>query len=169
MGQFSLFTYLRPFLETVTRIDVSTLSLVLLMMGTAGFVGTLLIGNFLKDGLYRTVIVIPVVMAVIGVALIAFGSSFAVTSALLVLWGLLATSAPVGWWTWLSRVLPNDAEAGGGLMVAVVQLAITLGAVVGGLLFDMSGHQSTFTVSAVILLIAAFLAVLTSRQGRTAV
>jgi predicted MFS family arabinose efflux permease len=169
MGQFSLFTYLRPFLETVTRIDVSILSLVLLMMGTAGFVGTLLIGNFLKDGLYRTVIVIPVVMAVIGVALIAFGSSFAVTSALLVLWGLLATSAPVGWWTWLSRVLPNDAEAGGGLMVAVVQLAITLGAVVGGLLFDMSGHQSTFTVSAVILLIAAFLAVLTSRQGRTAV
>jgi predicted MFS family arabinose efflux permease len=169
MGQFSLFTYLRPFLETVTRIDVSTLSLVLLMMGTAGFVGTLLIGNFLKDGLYRTVIVIPVVMAVIAVALIAFGSSFAVTASLLVLWGLLATSAPVGWWTWLSRVLPNDAEAGGGLMVAVVQLAITLGAVVGGLLFDMSGHQSTFTASAVILLIAVFLAVLTSRQGQTAV
>jgi predicted MFS family arabinose efflux permease len=138
------------------------------MMGTAGVVGTLLIGNFLKQGLYRTVIVIPVVMAVIAVALIAFGSSFAVTASLLVLWGLLATSAPVGWWTWLSRVLPNDAEAGGGLMVAVVQLAITLGAVVGGLLFDMSGHQMTFAASAVLLLVAAFLTVLTSRKGRTA-
>ena len=30
MGQFALFTYLRPFLETVTRVDVSTLSLILL-------------------------------------------------------------------------------------------------------------------------------------------
>lgn len=169
MGQFSLFTYLRPFLETVTQIDVTMLSLVLLMMGSAGFVGTLLIGNFLKDGtIYRTLIVIPLVMAVIAVALIAFGGSFAVTATLLVLWGLFATSAPVGWWTWLSRTVPRDVEAGGGLMVAVVQLAITLGAVVGGLLYDMSGHQSTFTVSAVILLVAAVLAVLTARRDRSA-
>ncbi|MFN8682541.1 hypothetical protein ACDP63_15580 [Paracoccus sp. P2] len=106
--------------------------------------------------------------AAIAVALIAFGGSFAVTAALLVLWGLLATSAPVGWWTWLSRTLPHDAEAGGGLMVAVVQLAITLGAVVGGLLFDASGYQSTFTASAVILLVAAVLAALTSRKDRAA-
>jgi hypothetical protein len=33
MGQFALFTYLRPFLETVTRVDVSTLSLILLALG----------------------------------------------------------------------------------------------------------------------------------------
>lgn len=168
MGQFSLFTYLRPFLETVTQIDVETLSLVLLMMGSAGFVGTLLIGGFLKNGLYRTLIVIPVLMAVIAVALIVFGSSFALAATLLVLWGLFATSAPVGWWTWLSRTLPRDAEAGGGLMVAVVQLAITVGAVVGGLLYDMSGYRSTFAASAVILLIAALLAVLTARRGRSA-
>lgn len=169
MGQFSLFTYLRPFLETVTQIQVATLSLVLLMMGSAGFIGTVLIGTFLKDHrLYRTLTVIPAVMAVLALALIAFGSSFAMTAFLLVLWGLLATSAPVGWWTWLSRTLPRDAEAGGGLMVAVVQLAITLGAVVGGLLFDASGYRITFAASALILLVAVGLAVLTSRKDRAA-
>lgn len=166
MGQFALFTYLRPFLETVTLIDVSTLSLVLLMMGVAGFVGTSLIGGFLKDGLFRTLIVIPALMAVIAVSLIAFGSGFAVTATLLGIWGLVGTAAPVGWWTWLAISLPEDAEAGGGLMVAVIQLAITLGAVVGGMLFDMSGYQSTFGFSAVLLVIATFLAVLTSRIGR---
>src|SRR5882762_2767021 len=31
MGQFALFTYVRPFLETVTRVDASTLSLLLLI------------------------------------------------------------------------------------------------------------------------------------------
>ena len=61
---------------------------------------------------------------------------------LLAAWGLFATAAPVGWWTWLARSLPDDAEAGGGLMVAVVQLSIALGSTVGGLLFDHSGHQS---------------------------
>ncbi|WP_139803866.1 MFS transporter, partial [Cronobacter sakazakii] len=36
MGQFALFTYVRPFLETVTRVSVPTLSLILLGIGTAG-------------------------------------------------------------------------------------------------------------------------------------
>ena len=168
MGQFALFTYIRPFLETVTHVDISTLSLVLLMIGIAGFVGTSLIGGFLKDRLYRTLIIIPVSMAVIAVALIVFGYDLAVTATVLGIWGLIGTAAPVGWWTWLARSLPQDAEAGGGLMVAVIQLAITLGAVIGGLLFDMSGYQMTFAASAVLLLVAAFLTVLTSRKGRTA-
>jgi predicted MFS family arabinose efflux permease len=40
MGQFALFTYVRPFLETVTHVSVSTLSLILLGIGVAGFIGT---------------------------------------------------------------------------------------------------------------------------------
>ncbi len=167
MGQFSLFTYLRPFLETVVHVDVSTLSLLLLMMGVTGFIGTTLIGTLLKVGLYRTLVTIPVLMALIASALILFGGGAAVTAVLLGLWGLFATSAPVGWWTWLARTLPDDAEAGGGLMVAVVQLAITFGAIVGGLLFDTSGYQATFGASAILLVIAAILAVLASRS-RTA-
>ena len=35
-------------------------------------------------------------------------------------------------------------------MVAIVQLAITAGASVGGFLFDASGYQSTFGLSAAI-------------------
>lgn len=165
MGQFTLFTYLRPFLESVTGVDVSMLSLLLLMMGLAGFVGTTLIGGFIKDGLYRTLTIIPLLMAGIAVALVAFGASFAATAVLLILWGLFATSAPVGWWTWLSGTLPRDAEAGGGLMVAVVQLAITLGATVGGLLFDRSGYKATFVVSAILLVVAASLAAATRRAS----
>ena len=52
MGQFTLVTYLRPFLEAVTHVGVSTLSLLLLIIGVAGFVGTILIGPFLKENLY---------------------------------------------------------------------------------------------------------------------
>lgn len=47
MGQFALFTYVRPFLETVTKVQVPTLSLILLVMGIAGFIGTLFIGKAL--------------------------------------------------------------------------------------------------------------------------
>ncbi|HDP9768360.1 MFS transporter [Escherichia coli] len=104
-------------------------------------------------------------MAVIGGALIAFGTNMPTTAALLTIWGLFATAAPVGWWTWLARSLPKDAEAGGGLMVAVIQLSITLGATVGGLLFDMGGYQSAFGAGALRLLFCASLAFPTSRVG----
>lgn len=163
MGQFALFTYVRPFLETVAHVNVSTLSLILLGIGMAGFIGTALIGTFLRHGLYRTLIVIPILMAAIAVTLIPFGASVGVVAALLVVWGLLATSAPVGWWSWIAQALPKDAEAGGGLMVAVIQLATALGSTVGGVLFDSSGYESTFVASAIVLLLAALLSLLTSR------
>ncbi|MFW0755345.1 MFS transporter [Pseudomonas sp. H11T01] len=166
MGQFMLFTYLRPFLETVTHVSVSMLSLMLLVLGLAGLAGTFLIEAFLKNGLHRTLIVIPILMAVIALALVSFGSSAATTTVLLGLWGLVATAAPVGWWTWLARTLPDAAEAGGGLMVAIIQLAIASGATVGGLVFDSSGYQATFELSATLLGVAAALAFLAARATR---
>ena len=166
MGQFALFTYLRPFLETVTKVDVSTLSLMLLGVGVAGVVGTTLIGALLKEhSMYRTLIVMPLLMAAIALALLAFGGSTPMVALLLGLWGLVATAAPVGWWTWLARSLPQDAEAGGGLIVAVVQLAIALGATVGGMLYDASGYRFTFGASAVVLLLAALFALLAGRAA----
>ncbi|MFP3556705.1 MFS transporter [Paraburkholderia sp. SIMBA_049] len=163
MGQFVLFTYVRPFLETVARVDVTTLSMILLVIGIAGFVGTMLIGTLLKAGMYRTLVLIPLLMASTALALIAFGNSVVAAFVLLGLWGLMATAAPVGWWSWMAKSLPKDAEAGGGLMVAVIQLSIALGSTVGGMLFDGSGYRITFMASACVLLIAALLAFLASR------
>jgi predicted MFS family arabinose efflux permease len=111
----------------------------------------------------RTLVAIPLVMAAIAVALVGFGSSTAATAVLLAIWGLVGASAPVGWWTWLARTLPVDSEAGGGLMVAVVQLTIASGAAFGAMQFDGYGYQATFSMSAFILLLAAALAVAAAR------
>jgi len=165
MGQFMLFTYLRPFLEEVTGVSISTLSLMLLGLGLAGVIGTFVIERFLGTGLYRTLTIIPLIMALIALALVNFGASPLLTAVLLGLWGLVATAAPVGWWTWLAQTLPEDAEAGGGLLVAIVQLAIAGGAVVGGLAFDLSGYKATFELSAAVLVIASVLAWLAGRSA----
>ncbi|ENU20153.1 hypothetical protein F994_01210 [Acinetobacter bohemicus ANC 3994] len=157
MGQFSLYTYIRPFLETVTQTSVSTLSFTLFVIGVMGFVGTLLIGFALKRHFYGTLIAIPLLMAAIAFTLIGFGTWTVLVIVMLGLWGLLGTSAPVGWWSWIAQTFPNNAEAGGGLFVAIVQLCIALGSTVGGLLFDHSGYQTTFAVSAILLITSAAL------------
>ncbi|HDS1712162.1 MFS transporter [Pseudomonas sp. SbB1] len=164
MGQFTLFTYLRPFLETVTHVDVPTLSLLLLIIGAAGLLGTLLVGPLVSRTLNRVLVGIPIIMSAIAFAAIAVGSSVIPLAVLLGLWGLIATCAPVGWFTWLAKALPHNAEAGGGLMVAVIQLAITAGATVGGLLYDGIGYQAAFIASGTFLFIATLLSVITSQK-----
>ncbi len=158
MGQFALFTYVRPFLETVTGVGVTGVSLMLLVIGVSGLVGTLLIGRVVARGLYPTLIVLPILLAGVAVALILVGNWVPGTALLLGLWGLMATAAPVGWWTWIAMALPDDAEAGGGLMVAGVQLSIAVGSTLGGVLFDVAGYRTTFLASAALLLLAAWLA-----------
>lgn len=164
MGQFALFTYVRPFLETVTRVDITTLSLILLTIGVAGFIGTMVVGTFLKAGFYPTLFAIPLLMAGIAGMLVLTGHSVWMVAPLLGFWGLMATAAPTGWWTWIARTLPEDAEAGGGLMVAVIQLSIALGSTIGGVVFDHFGWQRAFELSGIILLSAAVLTAVTSRR-----
>ncbi|MFK3709636.1 MFS transporter [Leclercia adecarboxylata] len=168
MGQFALFTYVRPFLETVTHVSASGLSLILLTIGTAGFVGTLIVALFLNARFYLTLMAIPLLMAAIAGLLILIGHSVWIVALLLGFWGLLATAAPTGWWTWIARTLPDDAEAGGGLMVAVIQLSIALGSTAGGMVFDNFGWQSTFAMSGILLLSAVVLTWFTSRKSKVA-
>lgn len=164
MGQFTLFTYVRPFLETVTRVNSSVFSLILLAIGVAGFVGTLIIATLLNAKFYPTLMGIPLLMAVIAITLILTGHRVWTVTLLLSFWGLLATAAPTGWWTWIARTLPDDAEVGGGLMVAVIQLSIALGSTVGGTVFDFLGWQSVFAMSGVLLTVGAALTFFISRQ-----
>nr|WP_315185555.1 MFS transporter [uncultured Albidiferax sp.] len=158
MGQFAVFTYLRPFLESITGVGISALSLMLLLMGASGLVGTYLVGVLLKARLFTYLVLIPLSMAVMALLLIALGASATAVAVLLLGWGLVGTAAPVAWGVWLSKTLPQDAEAGGGLMVATIQLAITLGAGVGGALFDTVGWWATFALGALLLAGSAVLA-----------
>ncbi|NUB46589.1 MFS transporter [Fertoebacter nigrum] len=104
---------------------------------------------------------IPLVMAGIGGLLLMLSHVPVKVAVLLVLWGVFATAAPVGWGTWLAHTMGSDAEAGGGLQVAVIQLAIMTGAAVGGLVFDAFGWQVSFGIASLLLLGASLTAHLT--------
>ena len=137
-----------------------------MFIGIMGFVGTTVINIPLKHAFYPTLILMPVILALIALSLTLFGNLFAAVVMLLGVWGLVATAAPVGWWAWVPKTFPNDAEAGGGLMVAIIQLSIALGSTLGGVLYDLEGYVTTYAASALILLVASSLAVWTARLSR---
>ena len=148
MGMNSLSIYLRPFLESVTGLEVNVLSLVLLGLGLGGLGGLSIAGFVLRRNLTAMLIGLPSALALLALLLIAAGSVFWATGALLVLWGLFNSPIPAAWNTWMARVIPDDLEAGGGLQVALIQFAIASGASAGGLLFDATGWWSAFLLAA---------------------
>lgn len=91
-GQFTLFTYLRPFLDLVTGNDAPLISGMLLALGVAGFIGTIIIGWLLKSHLYSLLITIPAMMAIIAITLLEIDGAPLNVGRLLALWGLLSTT-----------------------------------------------------------------------------
>ncbi|MDQ0471963.1 MFS transporter [Labrys wisconsinensis] len=153
-GHFAVFTYIRPFLETVTGVGINALSGILLGFGIANLVGTMLAGLLLERSLRLTLVAMPLLMSLLGLGLLALGGVPVAATAMVALWGLAFGAVPVAWSTWLTRTVPDQAESAGGLLVAAVQLAITLGAAVGGAIFDASGATGVFAASTLVLLLA---------------
>jgi predicted MFS family arabinose efflux permease len=156
-GHFALFTYIRPFLETVTGVGISLVSGILLGFGIANFLGTYLGGMLLSWNMRLTLTVMPLLMGVLGLGLAASGGAPLADAALVALWGLAFGGVPVAWSTWITRTVPDEAETGGGLIVAAVQLAIALGAAVGGAIFDVTGAAGVFATGGFVLLAASAL------------
>ena len=153
-GHFAFFTYLRPFLETVGRANVETISLILLGFGVANFIGTSIAGYLLARNLRLTLALVPFAMGVLALTMVAYGHLPLVDGLLVTLWGFAFGLVPVGWSTWLATTVADEAESAGGLMVASIQLAISAGAAGGGLVFDMNGANGVFTASGVLLVAA---------------
>ena len=164
MGYATFFTYLRPFLEVVTGVNETSLSTILLGFGIANFFGTTLARLVLEKSLKYSLIIVPVLMGAIVAGLVVFGGSQFVAAALIAFWGLTFGIIQVGWPTWLTRTLPDEAESAGGLQVAVIQLAITLGAAVGGVLFDFTGILGVYTASSIITILSAVLTALAFKK-----
>lgn len=159
---FTMFTYLRPFLEQVTGVDVATLSLLLLLLGCAGFLGTWAAGRFIKGNVAPLLKLPALVMGGATAGLLLLGHSVLAAGLFMAVWGAMNTMFSVIWMTWMSQNADDAPEAGGSLMVAAIQASILLGAVVGGLLLDGISIRATFIGSVVL----AMLAVALIRDGR---
>lgn len=151
---FTMFTYLRPFLERVTGVGVTGLSVLLLLLGCAGFIGTWAAGRYLKGNVAPFLKLPALMMGGATVGLLLLGYSVIAAGLFMAIWGAMNTMFSVIWMTWMSQNADDMPEAAGSLLVAAIQASILLGAVVGGLLLDSFSIQATF-IGSVILAAAA--------------
>jgi predicted MFS family arabinose efflux permease len=154
-GAFTTFTYLRPFLETYTRVSVPQLSLLLLGLGLAGFIGTYAASALAGRHLYQLLMGLPLILGGITVVLIAARYHIWEVAAAMIAWGAVNSAIPVCWSTWLTKGISDEPESGGGLLVGGIQLSIMLGGALGGLLLDHVSVAATLIGGTLLLVLAA--------------
>lgn len=156
-GQFAFFTYIRPVYMTLVGFDVDGLTLVLLSFGIASFIGTSLSSVILRRSVKAALTAAPLVLATSATVLVLWGESQVVASAVAIIWGFAFALIPVGWSTWITRSLSDQAEKAGSIQVAVIQLANTCGAAIGGVALDHLGLLSPLVISGALMLLTGLL------------
>ena len=156
-GQFAFFTYIRPVYMNLAGFDVDGLTLVLLSFGIASFVGTSFSSVILKRSVKLALAGAPFVLALSALVLVLWGNDKVVAAGIAIIWGLAFALIPVGWSTWITRSLADQAEKAGSIQVAVIQLANTCGAAVGGFALDRLGLVSPLILSGILMLLTALL------------
>ena len=131
--------------------------LVLLSFGIASFIGTSLSSVLLKRSVKAALAIAPLVLTACAVALVLWGESKIIASTVAIIWGFAFALIPVGWSTWITRSLSDQAEKAGSIQVAVIQLANTCGAAVGGIALDHLGLLSPLVLSGVLMLFTGLL------------
>jgi predicted MFS family arabinose efflux permease len=165
-GHFAAFTYIRPAATEVGGFEPAALAALLLVYGLAAFAGNLVAGPLVDKRMRLAVLVVP---ALLGVALLLFsfsGGNQALVVLAVALWGLGFGAVPTTLMTWMARAEPARLESVGGLQAAAFQVAIALGAVVGGVLVDGVGVGTALLVGGVAALAGGIL--LTSLRTRPA-
>lgn len=163
-GHFAGFTYIRPFLEQVPRLSVELVSIALLAFGIGGFFGNFA-GAALMSRSARTAIVSgALLIAFSALGLMLFGSVKAIAIVTVGMWGFAFGAIPVGTQKWMVEVAPDQAETASGMLTATFQVAITSGAIFGGLALDLAGQLGAIGYAAA----ATFLGGLVVLTGRRA-
>lgn len=154
-GAFAIFTYLRPFLESYTHVDVPQLSMLLLGLGLAGFVGTYGASALIAKRLYFLLMILPLALGAVTVGMLSVGHLLWAVALAMIAWGTVNSAIPVAWSTWLTQGVKDEPESGGGLMVAAIQLSIMVGAEFGGILLDHVSIAATLVGGTALLVLSA--------------
>jgi predicted MFS family arabinose efflux permease len=148
-GHFGGYTYIRPVTESMSDIDAGGLAALLLVFGVASVVGTLVSGPLADRALRAVVLVFPAAVAGGMLLMLATsGSTFGLYAAA-ALWGLGFGGVPTAVLSWGAKTDPDRLEQIGGLIVTVCNIAIAVGAVIGGLIIDHTADSTPLLVGGI--------------------
>lgn len=158
-AMFGFFSYMSDYLKTITQLDYSLISTVLLIYGLANIVGNVLAGKLLSVNARGSVIIVPFALMAMYVLLFIFGNWMVAMAGIILVLGILAGIASNNMQYMITDAAPEAPDFANGLFLTSANLGTTLGtafcgmfitlfntryAVAGALVFLVGGIVFTF-------------------------
>lgn len=151
-GHFSGFTYIRSATQSTASIDASTFAVLLVAFGVANILGTLAAGPLADRSPQVGLLIFPTIVGAGMLTMFVSNGSTATIFVAAILWGFGFGGVPTTVLSWGARTEPQRIEQVGGAIVTVSNLAIAIGAAVGGLLVDRVSVTASVLLGAVVVL-----------------
>ncbi|MFF9482199.1 MFS transporter [Streptomyces sp. NPDC014733] len=129
---FSVYGYFAAYLATVTGMNGSWISAMLLVFGVVMIFGNFAFAALLRRGVRRTAAAFPVLCLAVFAALFALGARLPAVAALVPVWAVVHSGGLIVCQSWLGRDTRQAPEFGNSLFVSFSNLGITVGTTVGG-------------------------------------
>ncbi|MBB5404679.1 MFS transporter [Paraburkholderia youngii] len=138
-GQFATYTYITPFLATVSGFGGKVISLLLLGYTFIGLLGNFIGGSSAQRNV-RTTLIASILFIALPLAMLpALSTSRPSVLVALAAWGTAYGAMPVALQMWMAQATREVREGGMALFVANFQISIALGSFVGGRIVDGFG------------------------------
>ncbi|MFC0506433.1 MFS transporter [Micromonospora costi] len=163
IGQFAAWTYITPFLLDHTHLSSGVISLLYIMYGCGGIVGSIVAGSLFKRGVIGSFAGAATVVAALLIGLACAGSLPWLAGLLLVLWGLFWGIVNPGTLVWILDAAPETPEAASAVNVTNLQVALAAGSGLGAILVSSTTLQMVFLTAGFIVLASGVLAAVAAR------
>ncbi|HEY2056552.1 MAG TPA: MFS transporter [Solirubrobacterales bacterium] len=163
IGQFAAWTYVTPFLIDHTHLSSGVISVLYVIYGCGGIVGSLVAGSLFKRGVISSFAGAAAVVGALLIGLASAGTLPWLSGLLLVLWGLFWGVVNPGSLVWILDAAPETPEAASAVNVTNLQLALAAGSGLGAILVSSTTLQTVFLAAGCVVLASAVLAAVATR------
>ncbi|NEW09071.1 MFS transporter [Paenibacillus sp. SYP-B3998] len=158
-AMFSVYSYFAEYLGQVTHMNGSWISILLMAFGLVMILGNFLFGGLLHKSITKTVIMFPLLYAVIYLFAYYLGSYFIPMVVVVFIWGAVHAGGLIVSQAWLTTEAKEAPEFGNSLLVSFSNLGITVGTFIGGWFISHLGiHQLIW--SGIMFTLLAFLLII---------
>lgn len=163
-GMYTAYSYISEFLNSVTNIFGTELSIVLFIYGVASIVGNWLGAKLLNNKAKLTVLIFPIVFSILMIGIFIFGGIRIPIIILMIFWGLLAGIGNDIAQYWMVSAAPDAPEFANGIFLSMGNVGVTLGTTIAGAVVAGIGVQ--YVMIAAIIVMAIDLILIFTRTNR---
>ncbi len=152
-GMYTSYSYISEFLNAITNIFGSELSLVLFIYGIASIAGNWIGAKLLNSNVNRTVLSFPIIFSILLLGVFTFGFMKIPTIILIAVWGLLAGIGNDIAQYWMVSAAPEAPEFANGIFLSMGNVGVTIGTTIAGAVVLSIGVQYVMLAAIAVLII----------------